>query len=136
MAYEGIIEHQTGLVNGSARDTMAQITREQYDNFLKVYYPQQQQLLQTASDGSLMTSQLGLVNANFDSANTAAQTSNNNMNARYGVASTGPTNSDAAQLALSKATAKNGIREYEQDRSLSILSGSNLSPMTAQQGVN
>ena len=110
---------------GQASDTYAKITREQYDNWYERFYPKQKQLLQSTQNGSLLNEQLGRVDGNFKSANVAAQTANSNQLGRYGLSDTSQGDNEAQQ-SLAVATSKNSLREYEKDRSLGTLSGSNV----------
>ena len=108
---------------GVASDTYAQITREQYDDWYERYYPKQQQLLEDTQSGKLLEEQLERVDENYDSSVAASQTAVNNQMARYGLSSAEDSSSNA-ETALAKVGAKNSLRDYEKERSMSVLSGS------------
>ena len=110
---------------GAASDKYAAIIREQYDDWLTRYHPQQQKLMSLATDNSLMNAQLNRASENSANSLANAQTANDNRMARMGVSTETDVNDNSLGLsaALSGAQAKNGIRSAEQDRQLSILSG-------------
>lgn len=119
---------ENGLINGKAADTYAQVTREQYQNWYDTFYPKQKQLLEQTQSGELLKQQLGRVDSNMNSSMRAAQQAQINQMARYGVQAEADPNR-AAQQALSKVTAKNSLREYEQDRALNVLAGTSSKSM-------
>ncbi|MCS0351545.1 hypothetical protein ND920_07885 [Vibrio ordalii] len=109
-------------VSGSAAQNYANITNAMYQDWLERFYPQQKQLLEQTQNGELLTQQLGRVGANFSSAQQSARLANVNQMARFGVqADTNP--NDEAKLSLAQVTAKNSLRENEQGRAMSVLSG-------------
>lgn len=109
-------------VSGSAAQNYANITNAMYQDWLERFYPQQKQLLEQTQNGELLTQQLGRVGANFSSAQQSARLANVNQMARFGVqADTNP--NDDAKLSLAQVTAKNSLRENEQERAMSVLSG-------------
>lgn len=113
---------------GVASDTYAQISRDQYNNWLNRFYPEQQKLLATTTNADLLNEQLGRVDSNFDTSAAAAETATNNQMARYGI-SNDNSNSNNAATSLAKVSSKNSLRDYESDRSMSTLSGSSLSSL-------
>lgn len=116
-------------VSGKAAKNYANVTRAQYDDWLERFYPKQKELMESTQTGTLLKEQLARVDENFDSANQAAQVANNNQLARYGIA--GSQDSSAqAKGALANVTSKNSLREYEKDRSMSVLSGSGKSNLS------
>jgi len=116
----------------TADDRYAKITREQYDNWLTQYYPEQKKLLEQTQNGSLMKEQLSRVEGNFSSARLASQTGIDNQKSRYGLSATQTSTSDENRLSLAKVASKNNVRDYERDRSLATLSGASLNKMQPQ----
>ncbi|MGF1727080.1 hypothetical protein [Photobacterium nomapromontoriensis] len=110
---------------GIAADTYAELTRAMYDDWYERFYPKQKELLEKASSGVLAQEQLTRVDENMQSSMRAATQSNANNMARFGL-SAEDSESNAARQALGVAGAKNAVREHEQDRSMSILSGANM----------
>lgn len=108
---------------GRAADTYAQITRDQYQDWLTRFYPKQKQLMVLATDESLMRDQLGRVDANSANALASAQQATANRNARMGVASTSTDNTQGLRSALMTAGSENAIRDQEKTRQLNILTG-------------
>ncbi|OOE71709.1 hypothetical protein [Salinivibrio kushneri] len=117
---------------GIAADRYARITRQQYDDWYQRFYPVQKRLMEQSQSGTLLKSQLGRVNENVDSAAQAAEAGQANRMARYGVTAEEDPSQDA-KLALSKVSAKNGLRTYERDRSMKTLSGSSMGLRSAPQ---
>lgn len=108
--------------SGSAATNYANITRSMYQDWLERFYPHQKQLLEQTQNGELLTQQLGRVDENFASAQQSATLANTNKMARFGVQADASSN-DQAKMSLASVTAKNSLRENEQDRALSVLSG-------------
>ncbi|MPX91444.1 hypothetical protein [Salinivibrio sp. VYel1] len=117
---------------GIAADRYASITRQQYDDWYRRFYPEQKKLMEQSQSGELLSEQLGRVDENVDSAAQAAEAGQTNRMARYGVTAEEDPNQDA-KLALSKVSAKNGLRTYERDRSMKTLSGSSMGLRNAPQ---
>ncbi|KKA43423.1 hypothetical protein [Salinivibrio sp. KP-1] len=117
---------------GIAADRYARITRQQYDDWYRRFYPEQKKLMEQSQSGELLSEQLGRVDENVDSAAQAAEAGQTNRMARYGVTAEEDPNQDA-KLALSKVSAKNGLRTYERDRSMKTLSGSSMGLRNAPQ---
>lgn len=117
---------------GIAADRYARITRQQYDDWYRRFYPEQKKLMEQSQSGELLGEQLGRVDENVDSAAQAAETGQANRMARYGVTAEEDPSQDA-KLALSKVSAKNGLRTYERDRSMKTLSGSSMGLRNAPQ---
>ncbi|WP_332399314.1 hypothetical protein [Vibrio metschnikovii] len=110
---------------GYASDTYARIQREQYDDWLNRFYPKQKELMTKMQDGSLLKEQLGRVDQNMQSSIQAAEQGNTNRMARYGLSDAdGGVNN--AKAALGAVAAKNGLRDYERERSMQVLSGSGM----------
>lgn len=111
---------------GYADDTMAEITREAWEDWQTRYEPVLDEMLNLVDTHQLMTDQLNRVGTNEqNSLNTAQVTQSNDMG-RYGLASASnpQDQSDSVSAALSDASTKNGIRTAEQQRDLNILTGS------------
>lgn len=110
---------------GWASDTYARLTREQYQDWLTRFYPKQKELMQLATNGQLLTQQLGRVEQNNANSLRAAQQATANRNARMGVAPAQNTqdNSQSLRMALMTAGTENGLREQEKNRQLGILTG-------------
>ncbi|KAB7673736.1 hypothetical protein [Plesiomonas shigelloides] len=110
---------------GWASDTYARLTREQYRDWLTRFYPKQKELMQLATNGQLLTQQLGRVEQNNANSLRAAQQATANRNARMGVApAQNPLdNSQSLRMALMTAGTENGLREQEKNRQLGILTG-------------
>lgn len=117
---------------GIAADRYARITRQQYDDWYRRFYPEQKKLMEQSQSGALLGEQLGRVDQNVDSAAQAAEVGQANRMARYGVTAEEDPSQDA-KLALSKVSAKNGLRTYERDRSMKTLSGSSMGLRSAPQ---
>jgi hypothetical protein len=115
---------------GIAADTYADITRQQYDDWYSRFYPKQQELLEKTQSGALLNEQLARVDSNASSSLSAAQQGESNKMARYGVTAS-QDSGQSAKLALSNAATKNNLRDYEQDRSMSVLSGAGYSLKSA-----
>lgn len=110
----------------------ARLTRQQYDDWYKRFYPKQRELMEQSQSGTLLKSQLGRVDDNFDGASEAASRGQDMQMARYGLSSKDDPNRDA-KLALSKVSAKNGLRDHERERSMNTLSGGSMGLRTNQQ---
>ncbi|WP_435130938.1 hypothetical protein [Plesiomonas shigelloides] len=110
---------------GWASDTYARLTREQYQDWLARFYPKQKELMQLATNGQLLTQQLGRVEQNNANSLRAAQQATANRNARMGVApaQNPQDNSQSLRMALMTAGTENGLREQEKNRQLGILTG-------------
>lgn len=108
-----------------ASDTFAQITREQYDDWLNRHYPRLETLGDRGTDNRLMNAQLGRTNAIAGGSLRAAQQGMNNRLARYGVIrpQNPQDNTQGLRSALAIAGAKNGVREAQRDRQMNILTG-------------
>lgn len=117
---------------GIAAARYASITRQQYDDWYRRFYPEQKKLMEQSQSGELLGEQLGRVDENVDSAAQAAETGQANRMARYGVTAEEDPSQDA-KLALSKVSAKNGLRTYERDRSMKMLSGASMGLRNAPQ---
>lgn len=117
---------------GIAADRYARITRQQYDDWYQRFYPVQKRLMEQSQSGELLGEQLGRVDENVDSAAQAAEAGQTNRMARYGVTAEEDPSQDA-KLALSKVSAKNGLRTYERDRSMKMLSGASMGLRNAPQ---
>ncbi|EOW9224939.1 hypothetical protein ACN26P_003471 [Vibrio cholerae] len=109
-------------VSGSAQNNYANITNAMYQDWLERFYPQQKQLLEQTQNGELLKQQLGRVDENFASAQKSATLANANQMARFGVKAEANPN-DQARLSLANVTTKNSLRENEQERAMSVLSG-------------
>lgn len=111
---------------GYADDTMAEITREAWQDWETRYEPVLDEMLNLVDTHQLMTDQLGRVATNEQNALNASQVTESNDMGRYGLASTSnpQDQSDSVSAALSDASTKNGIRTAEQQRDLNILTGS------------
>ncbi|MBL0509840.1 hypothetical protein [Aeromonas caviae] len=110
---------------GYAADTYAKITREQYQDWKKRFYPKQQELMELATNGQLLREQLGRVDENNANALRSAQQATANRNARMGLgtSSNANDNSQGLRMALMTAGTENGLREQEQTRQMGILTG-------------
>lgn len=117
---------------GIAADRYARITRQQYDDWYRRFYPEQKKLMEQSQSGELLGEQLGRVDENVDSAAQAAEMGQANRMARYGVTAEEDPSQDA-KLALGKVSAKNGLRTYERDRSMKMLSGASMGLRNAPQ---
>jgi flagellar hook-basal body complex protein FliE len=115
---------------GVASDTYAELTRAQYDDWYERFYPQQQALLEKTQSGELLTEQLDRADENAATSLAAAEEASSAKMGRYGLSGT-VDSSQKAKLALSNAATKNNLRDYEQERSLSVLSGSGYSLKSA-----
>lgn len=114
---------------GVAADTYASITRSQYDDWVSRFYPKQLQLMQYATDGTLMNQQLSRAEQNQQQTLNTATVGAANQAARYGATNQDSGNDSGLSLksALATAGAKNGIRESQQDREMNILTGGSSS---------
>ena len=110
---------------GWASDTYARLTREQYQDWLTRFYPKQKELMQLATNGQLLTQQLGRVEQNNANSLRAVQQATANRNARMGVApaQNPQDNSQSLRMALMTAGTETGLREQEKNRQLGILTG-------------
>ena len=111
---------------GYADDTMAEITREAWEDWQTRYEPVLDQMLNLVDSHQLMTDQLNRVAGNEQNALNTAQVTQSNDMGRYGLgsASNPQDQSDSISAALSDASTKNGIRSAEQQRDMNILTGS------------
>ena len=107
---------------GIAADRYAELTRQNYDDWLKRFYPSQKRLLEESQNGVLLNEQLSRVDSVAKQSMAGANLADANRMARYAVAPGQDTNRQA-NMALSVAKAKNSLREHERDRSLKALSG-------------
>lgn len=110
------------MSSGIAANNFANITNAMYQDWLERFYPQQKQLLEQTQNGELLKQQLGRVDGNFASAQKSATLANANQMARFGVKAEANPN-DQARLSLANVTTKNSLRENEQERAMSVLSG-------------
>lgn len=111
---------------GIASDTYAQITRDQYNDWLTRFYPKQLELMQYATDGTLMNQQLARADQNSQQSLNSAVVGAANQQARYGTMNNNSESADnglSLKSALATAGSKNGIREAQQERELNILTG-------------
>ncbi len=110
---------------GSASDTFADITRDQYNDWLTKYYPKLQETMDYATNGQLMNDQLARANTNTQQSLNTATVGQANQLARYGQSSTAnpQDNSTGLSSALATAQSDNNIRTAQQDRSLNMLTG-------------
>lgn len=110
---------------GWASDTFSRLTREQYQNWLTRFYPKQKELMNLATNGQLLTQQLGRVEENNANSLRAAQQATANRNARMGVATqqNPQDNSQNLRMALMTAGTENGLRDQEKGRQIGILTG-------------
>jgi|SRR5471030_2602581 len=110
---------------GVASDTFANITKEQYNDWLTKYYPKLQETMDYATNGQLMNDQLSRANTNSQQALNTATVGEANQLARYGTSSTANSQDNSTGLASALATAqsKNNIRQAQEDRSLNMLTG-------------
>lgn len=111
---------------GYADDTMAQITREAWEDWQTRYEPVLDKMLNLVDTHQLMTDQLNRVATNEQNALNTSQVTESNDMARYGLstASNPQDQSDSVSAALSDASTKNGVRTAEQIRDMGILTGS------------
>ena len=117
---------------GYASDKFANITRQQYADWKQRYYPKQQELMSLATDDTLMNNQLERTSENAANAVNTAEQAQTNAMARMGVANTTNANDNSSSLnkSLAVASAKNGTRDAAEERSMSILAGSNARQYT------
>ncbi|MCW2484849.1 hypothetical protein J5069_02950 [Candidatus Symbiopectobacterium sp. NZEC127] len=110
---------------GYASDTFADITRKQYADWMDRYYPKLQNLMALSTSGQLMNNQLARADSVQQQALNTATVGAANQQARYGATQqiNQEDNSQGLKSALATAGAKNGIREAETDRQMSILTG-------------
>jgi len=111
---------------GVASDTYANITRSQYDDWLTRFYPKQLELMQYATDVTLMNQQLARADANTQQSLNTAVVGAANQQARYGTTKPAAESSDNSlglKTALASAGSKNGIRDAQQEREMNILTG-------------
>ncbi|EEC0437875.1 hypothetical protein AH715_003464 [Salmonella enterica subsp. enterica] len=108
-----------------ASDTFAQLTRDQYYDWLNRYYPKLETLMRLGTGNQLMNEQLGRANGIAVQSLRTAQLGQNNQMARYGAIRPQNLQDNTLGLrsALAVAGAKNGIREAQQDRQMNILTG-------------
>ncbi|HFW4798342.1 TPA: hypothetical protein ACIBS5_003785 [Salmonella enterica subsp. diarizonae serovar 60-67:z35:-] len=108
-----------------ASDTYAQLVRDQYNDWLNRYYPEQKKLMDLGTNDQLMNAQLGRTDGIAAQSLRSAQLGMNNQMARYGTvrAQDPQDNTLGLRSALAIAGAKNGIREAQQDRQMNILTG-------------
>ncbi|ASO51200.1 hypothetical protein D0X25_23385 [Salmonella enterica subsp. enterica serovar Kentucky] len=108
-----------------ASDTFAQLTRDQYYDWVNRYYPKLETLMNLGTDNQLMNAQLDRTGGIAAQSLRSAQLGLNNQMARYGTIR--PQNPQDNTLGLRSALAvagvKNGIREAQQDRQMNILTG-------------
>ncbi|MDY4380946.1 hypothetical protein [Pectobacterium brasiliense] len=112
---------------GYASDTFADVTRKQYADWQQRYFPKLQGLMDLSTSGQLMNNQLTRADATQQRALNTATIGSANQQARYGATqqTTEGDNSLGLKSALATAGAKNGIRDAETDRQMSILTGGN-----------
>ncbi len=110
---------------GYASDTFADITRKQYADWMERYYPKLQNLMALSTSGELMNNQLARADATQQQALNTATVGAANQQARYGATqqTNQEDNSQGLKSVLATAGAKNGIRDAETDRQMSILTG-------------
>lgn len=116
-------------ISSKAATNYANVTRAQYDDWLERFYPRQKELMESTQTGALLKEQLARVDDNFASANQSAQIASNNQMARYGLAASEDSTSQA-KSSLANVVSKNSLRENEKERALSVLSGSGKSNLS------
>ncbi|RLM26494.1 hypothetical protein BIY29_05395 [Brenneria alni] len=114
---------------GVASDTFANITRQQYADWVDRYYPKLQELMDYSTSGEMMNNELARVGSTQQQALNTSTVGAANQQARYGAAqqANSEDNSLGLKSALATAGAKNGVRDAETDRQLSILTGGSTS---------
>lgn len=110
-------------VSNSAENNYAALTNQQYQDWITRFYPQQKQLMEQTLSGELLNQQLARVDDNFASSQASATQANVNQMGRYGVQA-GTDENQQAKMSLAAVTSKNGLRENEEERAMSVLSGS------------
>ncbi len=120
---------------GVASDTYAQLTRDMYDDWYQRFYPRQKELLEKTQTGELLNEQLARADENAAGSLSDAQEAESNKMARYGLSS-GVDSGQKAKLALSNAATKNSLRDYEKERSMSVLSGAGYALKDAASSSN
>lgn len=119
---------------GVASDTYAELTREQYDNWLDTYYPVQKEYLEATQSGELLDEQLGRVDEHYEEGALASQTGTANRMARYGVTSEQDNNA-GLRTSLAQVASKNALRDHEKERAMDALSGATTQAMESMEDV-
>lgn len=119
----------SGLIGGSASNTFANITREQYADYVKNYIPIEDQLIKSYKNpvdlqANLSTTK-GIVNNNY----AAATQDQRRQLGKYGLSMTAPQQKvservNALGRTASLSTANNFVRQLTKDRDQAILTGS------------
>ncbi|AOP42947.1 hypothetical protein [Edwardsiella piscicida] len=110
---------------GWASDTYADLTRQQYQDWKKRFYPQLKKMMDYAAGDRLLSDQLSRADRHTQNSLRSALSGQVNQMARYGApAARDPQdNSLGLRTALAHAGAKNSIRGAAEDRQLNILTG-------------
>lgn len=112
-------------------DTMAMITRQQYDDYMKRFWPSEQRLLDLATSDELLTNQLG---RNVENVNRAFQTAEQTeamKGQRFGLADTTTQQQQTntgLDKALTLASAQNETRQAVGDIQRGIITGAVSNP--------
>lgn len=112
-------------------DTMATITRQQYDDYLKRFWPHEQRLLDLASSDELLTNQLGRNVENVGQAFKTAEQTEAMKGQRFGLADTTTQQQKTGtglEQALTLASAQNETRQAVGDIKRGIITGSVTNP--------
>lgn len=115
--------------NGSDED-YAELQKEMYEEYLKIYLPIQQKMIQNLLNENYGKDLLSMAQANNQLASVNAKQGTQFTNERLGVDSLGGESKQRKlDLALSQAKNNNAIRSNEEDRKLYLLTGSNSSTL-------
>ena len=115
--------------SGSDED-YAELQKEMYEEYLKIYLPIQQQMIQNLLNENYGKDLLSMAQANNQLARVNAKQGTQFTNERLGVDSLGGESKQRKlDLALSQAKNNNAIRSNEEDRKLYLLTGSNSSTL-------
>lgn len=120
-----------GLDNQSGSDAdYSELQKEMYEEYLKIYLPIQQQMIQNLLNENYGKDLLSMAQANNQLASVNAKQGTQFTNERLGVDSLGSESKQRKlDLALANAKNNNAIRSNEEDRKLYLLTGSNSSTL-------
>ena len=127
------LDVSSGVDSTSYKDTMAELTRSQWNDFKNRYLPVQKELFGLATNDKLLTEQLDRNKVNIDNSFASAEQSESMRLGRYGLAAEdSKQNSNNTNLlkSLTTASVNNETRGAVDDLQNKIITGQGGAPKT------
>ena len=128
-----VAENNTGIRTDSYANSMADLTRAQWDDFKTRYLPVQNDLLAMANNGQLLTEQLDRNKHNVENSFSLAEQGESMRMGRYGLTpdnSTQSKNNNSLLKNLTTASVNNETRRSVDDLQNKIITGQGGAPKT------